>query len=165
MTSFIGANELVSHLRITDGENIAVLAQFAAAACDVVEEWCGPISPREVTEIVSAPYGVAVLRYPLSELVSVPSGAVGDYEVDGPAGLIRSTSSFTGSVTYTAGFDKPPAWAVTAATIIAEHLWRTRRGGAGTRRAGEVSEVPGAGYLVPNQAAALMEPHRLVGIA
>ncbi|HOB05908.1 MAG TPA: hypothetical protein PKM36_11635 [Propionibacteriaceae bacterium] len=148
---FIGAEDLNAQIR----GNVpgAELLPFIEAACDAVVQACGPIEEDDITERVRTGSGVGVLRYPAQ---SVTSGAT---LLDGPAGLVEGVS---GDVTYKVGYATPPGWAKTAAVIIAEHLWQTRRGaGAAGRRAVDMSPVAGIGYLVPNQAAALMQPHLL----
>ena len=54
------------------------------------------------------------------------------------------------------GYANPPEWAVAAANIIGRHLWATR---LGPNRNGSMQQ--GAGYLIPNQAEALLAPRRL----
>ncbi len=148
--AFITADDLAQQIR--GNVPAADLAPFVDAACDAVAQACGPIESVEVTETIRTGNGVGVLRYPAESVVSGPE------LLDGPAGLV----SGSGTVVYRAGYTTPPGWAKLAAVIIAEHLWQTRRGsGAGGRRAVDMSAVAGIGYLVPNQAAALMQPHLL----
>ena len=114
---FIGAEDLNAQIR----GNVpgAELLPFIEAACDAVVQACGPIEEDDITERVRTGSGVGVLRYPAQ---SVTSGAT---LLDGPAGLVEGVS---GDVTYKVGYATPPGWAKTAAVIIAEHLWQTRRG-------------------------------------
>ena len=131
------------------------------SACSIVEDWCGPIGQTTVTETVGTD---GLLRARPIELTVVSSGVVGDYTLDDRVWRISPVTAPL-TVTYTAGYAVAPTWAVDAALIIFEHLWRTRRGaGANARRAGTDVQVPGAGYLIPTQAAQLMEPHRFVGV-
>ena len=165
MTAFIEMTAVTDHLRVSNGDNLVLLQDYLESACDVVEQQCGPIAVRTaITEQVVAPRGIAVLQYGPSALTSVPVGVVGDYTFDQDTGVVRRTDggAWSGSVTYTAGYATPPAWARQAALFIVEHLWRTRRG-MGGRTADAEAAVPGTGYLIPNRAATLMEPHRLAG--
>lgn len=161
---FLELSEALEHLGMVQAP--PGLGVMLDAACDVVEDWCGPIGVRDVSETVTpSPSGVVVLGSPFASVVSVsptPAAVV----ADGPAGVLTVTGvSSPVVVAYRAGFEVAPAWARLAALVILEHLWRTRRGaGAGGRRTVDDVAVPGAGYLVPNQAATLMEPHRLVRV-
>lgn len=187
--SFITLQDVKDQLNITTNTYDVELGGYLAAACDIVEEWAGVVEQRTIVgEFVDMlgysqatfidPLGrsslgtrVMVLRHrpviSITSITSSPSGAVFDpswFNVDAATGIVRRIdgSTFFGqmTVTYVAGYATPPPWAVLAAKIIVQHLWRTQRGsrkGMGD----DPGLVAGVGFLVPNQAAALLESHRL----
>lgn len=171
--SFISVDEVKKQANITTSNYDEELEDYAQAACDIVEEWAGAIEKRTVTEVVGIAgwtgnydlvlsdrpiNAIATLaQYPLASVSYVTADLVVSgnkiHRVDG------GTLPGQWTVTYTVGYDDIPTWASLAARIIAAHLWRTQRGG---RTAGQddTGQVAGIGYLVPNQAAAILEPHR-----
>lgn len=168
---FLTMDQVRTHLGIPSTSSTVDaddLQSFAAAACDVVEQWCGAIEPRTVTDerVASSASAVALAQCPVSALVGVsaagaPVGVVGDYLLNSAGGILTRVDGgviAAGSlVTYTVGYAVPPPWAVVAAKIIVRHLWRTQR----TPNAiGSAEPPPGAGFAVPAAAAAIMSPHR-----
>lgn len=184
--SFIDLEDVKAQLNITSGTSDVELLGYIDAACDVVEQWAGVVESRTVTEFVDMlgysqatfidPLGrsslgtrTMVLRHrpviSIQAITSSPSGLTFDplwFNVDSVTGIVRRTdgSTFFGQmiVTYTAGYVVAPGWAVLAAKIIAQHLWRTQRVHRGMGE--DPALAAGVGYLIPNQAAALLEPHR-----
>ena len=131
--------------------------QVGRAACGKVRDMCGPIFPLEtVFEVVTVRRGWAPTRYQAVEITSLSGGSlpvdITDFGFKSP-----SLSSGRVAVTYKAGYEVAPDWAVSAALIIARHLWRTRLG----PNRNNPEAQPGVGYLVPNQAEALMADHLL----
>lgn len=158
---FVDVETARRHANLTQDGITEDTRRVLESACGIVEDWCGLIGQTSVTETVGTD---GLLRARPIELTAVSSGVVGDYQLDDRVWRISPVSAPV-TVTYTAGYATPPSWAVDAALIIFEHLWRTRRGaGANARRGPADVQVPSAGYLVPNQAAQLMEPHRFVGV-
>ena len=161
MALFVDVQDAKRHANITDGTLDPDVERMLESACSIVEDWCGAIAPTTETETVGTD---GLLRARPVALLTVSSGVVGDYTIDARLWRLSPVTAPL-TVTYTAGYESPPSWAVDAALIIFDHLWRTRRGsGAGARRSAETVAVPGSGYLVPNQAAQLMEPHRFIGV-
>lgn len=185
--SFISVADVKEQLNITGTTLDSELSVYVDAACTIVEQWAGAIELRAITnEFVDMlgysqatfidPLGrsslgtrTMVLRHrpvlSIQSITSSPSGTVFDpswFNVDSLTGIVRRIdgSTFFGQMTvsYTAGYEIAPPWAVLAARIITQNLWRTQRGRAGMGEA--PGSVGGIGYLVPNQAAALLESHR-----
>jgi hypothetical protein len=170
----------------SDDELVVKLDQAVA----VVEGLIGPVGdPSPVTEThwnVSS--DVLVLRrMPVAGLVSVSSryGAtttaltLADFELDPATGIVRLVSGgrFVGTytVTYTAGYVNLPADVSGAIVLIAAHLWETQRmSGQSSDTApagfGGLDGVPdagsaGRGFLIPNRAQELLQPHMRPSIA
>ncbi len=176
MVSFLNVADVQSQLNINGGSDFIELVAFVESACDVVEQWCGPISVRTVTEQAFGTGSGFVLRaVPVVALSAVtyvgdlgsvsPVPTVLDFMVDAESGIVsrfdRGRVDGPYTLTYTAGYPSVPAWARLAAIIIAQNLWETRRG---PRRGASDSSTTGYGYAIPNQAAALMAPHRRVRV-
>lgn len=164
---FIDSGDLRRFLGVPSGPD-EDLDLVAVTACDLAEQWVGPVTLVAVTDTIdtSSP-SVALSKAPVASLTAVSSGVVGDYTTDSESGILRSVSGAPlGSlvVTYQAGYVVPPKWAVTAALIIGQHLWRTRRGAGGQRGVSDDAQIVGVGYAIPNQAAAILEPHRRIGL-
>jgi hypothetical protein len=186
--SFITIFDVRDQLNITNSNSDDELEGYVDAACDIVEQWAGAVEQRVIVgEFVDMlgysqatfidPLGrsslgtrTMVLRHrpviSVESITSSPSGLTFDpawFNVDQLTGIVRRIdgSTFFGQmiVSYTAGYAVAPPWAVLAAKIITQNLWRTQRG---TRRGmgDDPGVIAGIGYLVPNQAAALLEPHR-----
>ena len=157
MAQFIDAADLSRFLGIpVNGSQDEELDRVADSACELVEQWVGPVTPRTITETLSA--GQVVRHIPVMSTTSTT------HTVDSLTGLVSSTTGAGAvSITYTAGYASPPNWATTAALIIGQHLWRTRRGAGGQRGVSDDAQIVGVGYAIPNQAAAILEPHRRIG--
>ena len=152
MTAFVTAYEVAQYARISGGVTEG-LESIVEAACDVVVDACGPILVTEFVEDVPHVGGKGALTHTPVIAASSPAGLT----VSHGSGVVRGLAGADPTVTYTAGYEVPPAWAVEAVKIIAAHMWRARLGPS------RDNPDSGAGYLVPNRAAILMEPHRKLG--
>lgn len=187
--AFIDISDAKSQLNMASGVNDADLALYVDAACDEVEQWVGPVSTKVVTgefvdlmgrtifnELTTAGTRQFVLRYrPVQSIQAISSAILAGVTytpsdfVIASTGIVRRLDGGTifGPLTvdYTAGYVTPPAWARLAAMMIVQHLWLTRRGGAQGpvgQQGQQDSMVPGFGFMIPPQAAELLESHRLV---
>ncbi len=174
--AFIIESEAMEQLGLpSNSPALGAMGLFIDAACDYVESQVGPVEPRVVTETVKVgALSRVALRYrPVLSVTSVDSRGtaltVGSYAVDLDAGVLSAVTGYAlpseVTVTYEAGYASPPSWAQLAALIIAQHLYRTRLGPNPSRSGYETTQPSGVGFLVPNQAALLLEPHRLVSVA
>lgn len=193
----ISLSDVKAQLNIKSSLSDEELRTWLGAATEIVEHFCGSMVVRSYTESHSggksslALYHTPVLAvtaiteyigtvaYNLTlQPVGQATSAYG-YSLDYPeAGIVtrRSTSSWpmpfmpgTGNVTvtYTAGRPIIPYSVQSAARIIVQHLWTTRRGAMPLPAApAETSVVPGIEYAVPVKAIELMERYeRMPGIA
>lgn len=164
-----------------DAADDSELEMTLVAATEAVEQWrsIGPIVPREVTSRVAANDSGALVL-PLSPVRSVasvtsvdggPSYAAADLTVR-ESGIVTARSGRLAlglyDVAYEAGRDPVPDALRLATLIIGKHLWETQRGPK-TRLRTEDDESraqwAGAGYLIPNRAAHLMQPYVTVPVA
>ncbi|MBZ6175595.1 hypothetical protein KVH24_23120 [Streptomyces olivaceus] len=157
------------------------LEAYVDSVTAVIEEFVGPVEPREVTEHHDAGSGrrVLVLRMvPVLSLTSVTPLLIGgvSYPVDGlvldsDTGEVRRRDSgvFRGllqAVTQ-AGRPSVPPTINLAARMLVQHLWRTQRlsRGGGLAGGGDdysvSSPIPGFGYAVPNRVLELLQPYRM----
>lgn len=170
-TEFITLAEVKQHANIpaSNTANDVELERFRSAAQEHVESLVGPVLWRVVVgETVHAHAGVVVL--PLAPVVSVESltssGVAVSFALRKAAGLLLDVrASGDLALSFTAGRESCPDAIRVAALIIAEHLWRTQRGGQSESTAlpgedfGAVS--PGLGYAIPNRALELLAPYLL----
>jgi hypothetical protein len=138
----------------------------------------GPLVNRVVTErseMMSGQTVIAVRRRPLVSVVSIASASgspidiSGGLDLDVNAGLIRRKLGlpFYGpfftwlpmvNVTYVAGWGvSVPAAFNSFARVVIQHLWNSQRGPAALPMGGgEMTAIPGFGFLVPNMAAEML---------
>lgn len=163
--------ELKKHLQLnTDtGDDDDEMQARLDAATGLVERLVGPLSPTEVTELhVVAGPTIVLEQPPVHEITSIGLSAATvpaeHYQLNKAAGIVRALGGrqFYGeyTVTYTAGWDTPPAELTTAVLIIAAQLWETQRvPGRRSSAFGQTDSPVPAGFAVPNRAAELMAPH------
>lgn len=177
--------EQLNKSNITPGDDDELMLNLEAAT-GAVEGWraIGPLVVREFTERVVVDCGVLVLsRTPVVSLTSAMrvSDSVqytdADVDIDKLSGMVEALSGRIESgkydVVYQAGRDPVPEDLKLATLIIGQHMWKTQRGPRARNfprqgsTTGSTSEqyVPGAGYLIPNQAATLMQPYTTVIVA
>jgi len=159
------------------------LQAYIDGVTPVIEEYIGPVEPREVIERHDAEGGrrVIVLRTtPALFLTSVAPVLNGgsSYPVDGldldpDTGEVRRLDGgrFRGLLLFTVqagrtGVPPIPPTINLAARMLVQHLWRTQRPSRSGALAGgsddyTVSEpIPGFGYAVPNRVLELLAPYR-----
>lgn len=180
-------SEFKVHLTKTLGQagNDEELTLTLGAATGAAEGIVGPIMIRTIVEDVDSDGGKLYLRrtpgVAITSVVRVGDGFAynpADLYLDKDAGVIRHLNGCiargTYTVTYTAGRTSElalvPEDLKAAVMVIGGHLWKTQRGPQprtrGNVTTGEATGwVPGAGYLIPNQAATLLQQYKpaLVG--
>lgn len=150
------------------------LRTYLVSATDWVERTIGgPLSVQTFVESVPVTgWWITPTYRPLVSVTSLVSelGPTLDptaYVVDTNRNGIRIRwGAFTGwyTLTYKAGLAIVPERNKLAGLIVAQHLWRTQRGG--TRRTGVPDEVmTGLGFAVPRRAVELLRPDMIPGIA
>jgi hypothetical protein len=168
--SFIDAADVRAQSALTVSATDEELSPFIDAACQVVEDLCGPIETRTVTaEVVLA--DSTNLIFDQTPVLSVTSlalvrGGVSYspvlFTLNAETGIayLADGSSLPGQfvATYQAGYATVPVWAKVAATIIAAHLATSRRASA-TRTGVPNDTTPVSGYLIPNQAMEMLRSH------
>lgn len=156
------------------------LQAYIDAITAPIERYIGPVTFREVTEVIEGRGCTMCLStIPVTALVSVtPLGGgtalnVGALDLDPATGMVRYLNgSFRGGpwrVVYTAGrtaADAPAPPTITlASAILLQHLWRTQygsaRGQGGSDDYAVTEPVPGFGYAVPNRVLQLLEAYKL----
>lgn len=177
---FLSVLDLRPQLNIQGSTDDSELAVYADAASDLVEEWCGPVTPRVVLGELA--YGTGsgfVLKLcPVLSLQTVtfsgadgqsvyPIPVVSDFTVDPESGVVARGDGYRVDgpyrVDYTAGRVGTPGWALLAGKLIAQNLWETRRGPKRPGGGGPDAMTSG-GFAIPNQAAAVMAAHRRVRV-
>ncbi|WP_405994964.1 head-tail connector protein [Streptomyces sp. NBC_00986] len=173
--------EAKKQLNITSDTDDDELQTYVDAVTPVIEEYIGPVEPREVTERLDAESGrrALVLRTtPVLSLTSVEPLLTGGitYPVDGlvldpDTGEVRRRDGgwFRGLLLFTlqAGRTEVTPTVNLAARMLVQHLWRTQHpsrsgglpGGGEDYSVGQ--PIPGFGYAVPNRVLELLAPYRL----
>lgn len=138
------------------------VADAVAMAIEHVEQAVGPIVSTQLTEQVAGG-GQVVLSCRPSQIVAWPGTSLDDVVIVEGSQVVASGSGRllpSGEVTYLSGWcvDSAgvPAWARTAALLIVRHIWLTQQGNAKL-----TPVVDGGAWLVPKQAATLLEPRAL----
>lgn len=169
-------------LNLTTSTDDDELQTYVDAVTPVIEEYIGPVEPREVTERLDAEGGrrVLVLRtMPVLSLTSVEPVLTGgiSYPVDGldldpDTGEVRRKDGgcFRGLLLFTVQAGREGGVTPTinlAARMLVQHLWRTQRPNrsGGLPGGGEdysvTQPIVGFGYAVPNRVLELLAPYRL----
>ncbi len=167
-----------AHLNITGTTSDDELREYLEAVTAVVEEKIGPVVRRTHTDQFNGggcriylPH-TQVLTVTALTLISDGSTPVplSELNINTSRGVItrKNGSAFpTGqmSITYTVGRTYVHSNWTLAAKIILRHAWVTQLGNLPSIQGDEVI-VPGAGYLVPYRAMALLQPDTVpVGFA
>lgn len=172
---FISANELRTHLRKTTSADDGQLMRFASAACQMIVERVGQVSPVAAISDGCVRGGVFVLEHrpvvSVTSVVQLPGGeamSAGDpiagtagWVLTSPEGVL-SVPGWSGRVrvTYVAGRDPVPATFTMAALELAAHLWRSSQlnqsGGRPALGDGDQTLVPGTGYALPHRVRELL---------
>jgi hypothetical protein len=156
---------------VTDDDE---LSSYISAAEDWIEAQCGPVTPRTVTETVTAECGR--LRLSMAPVVSVDSVtqsalavSTSDWIVT-PGGRVslrygRLFGDY--AVTYTAGRASVPERLKRAALELVAHWWESQRGTAGPPRIGgsdpdgyTYAAATGLGYAIPNRVTELIADYK-----
>ncbi|MFB6950180.1 head-tail connector protein [Streptomyces niveus] len=173
--------EAKKQLNLTTDTDDDELLTYVDAVTAPIEEYIGPVEPREVAEQHDAESGrrALVLRTsPVLSLTSVEPLLTGgvSYPVDGlvldtGTGEVRRRNSgvFRGLLLFTvqAGRTEVTPTINLAARMLVQHLWRTQRPGRSGGLAGGGEDysvgqpIPGFGYAVPNRVLELLAPYRL----
>lgn len=157
------------------------LQPFLDSAIEVATDYCGPVSPTEITETYDGGRSTIVLRrWPVVGVTAVLDGyaastplaqsAAGSdgWTLDADSGVLtrvanggtaRSWSFGAGSVTitYTVGRDPVPASVALGLLILAQHLYGSKIGTASQRPAGATAG-PMTAYAIPNRVLELWRP-------
>lgn len=161
------------HLNITTTTQDDELREYLESATEIVESYVGPIVTRTHTARVcgyrrdiSLPH-TQVTAITAVTLVSDGSSPItlSDLTVDTAAGIISYKSGLTSfpygdmDVTYTVGRTSVKANWTLAAKIIVKSKWQTQLGNLPSIQGDSPGYVvTGAGYRVPYDAVALLEP-------
>lgn len=174
---WITVAELKTHMNKTSAADDAELAGFIAAACAVITDRIGQVSPVAAAADLALDrhrrrfygYGVAVLPdWPVVEVsavVTLPGGevvpaadAVNNVHgwTLGPGGVLTVTGLLSRGVrvTYTAGRDPLPGNVRLAALELSGHLWKASQLNNSSARlpagfGGDQITMPGAAYALP----------------
>lgn len=166
---FVSLADAKSHLKKSvvltgDDEKLRI---FLSAACQMITDRMGQVSPVTVVHVGTARRVIVLPRRPvisiilveqLPDLEVVPaadeSAGVAGWLLTSSEGVLRHTTSFCHRVrvTYRAGRNPLPANFRLAALELTAHLWRTSQlNSGGGRPAVGVDEtiVPGVSYALP----------------
>lgn len=177
MADLVTLDDVKNHLDITRDTEDAELMDYLEAATTVVEQYIGPVLPREYTERHPAGDRLILFHPPVLSLTSVEpwltNGSaypVGDLMLDGPAGIVyrKDGYGFIGGpfkVTYTAGLATISQNIRLATLIIIGHMWKTQRPRPPRfpiRDESQDTPPAGMSYAVPNRALELLGRRRVV---
>lgn len=173
----IGLTDAKDQLKITATGEDEILRGFIAATTRVMEHYVGPIVARAYTERHFAGSEIILRNKPVLELTSITPVLTGglaidaatEVNIDKATGLILRLDGgmFTGGpwdVATKAGLAIIPENWLTAALMIIQHLWETRRV---PRRSAvsvdtvEAADGTGRWYSVPRRALELLTPDRV----
>lgn len=171
MAALLTVSQAKDALNITTSATDAEIMDYVEAATDMIESRVGPIVQRTVTETLISSSGVLVLSYlpvvSITSVVGVFSGALtylpAVLNVNTTSGIVgtldrSSLRSDSYTVTYVAGRTTPvPARFMQAARVLLQHLWRTQRGGGGSRPGMGDEQQTGMAYSMPNRVLELLE--------
>src|SRR6266508_4521861 len=167
-----------AHLNITGTSSDDELREYLEGITKVVEDYVGPIVRRTYTRRVRG--GVCKIALPHTQVTDITAVTLvsdgsspltlTDLTVDTPSGMFGlKTGGYLPygelDVTYKVGRSYvQPNWTL-AAKMILKHAWETQLGNLPSIQGDEVI-IPGAGYLVPYRAMALLQPDTVpVGFA
>lgn len=159
MTAWVDLTTVRSFIGNTKPEDTAAIQAAIDLGCEKVDELCGPTMTTSITEHVRSGWlsARAVELTAVADWRTDAALTLDDYYAEGQV-LARKDGARIASdltVTYTAGSATAPAWAVSAACLIAKQ-WFTSR-----LRPNLNDPTTLAGFLVPNQATEIMASHVL----
>lgn len=164
--AWVDPSLLRTFVKNTNADDEAMIALAVDVGCGKVEELCGPIANTTVTETVTIRGDQLVTKYRATALTAIATESgttltTADWVIDGQLMRNKAGTCYTGrlTLTYAAGYFDPltgdaPAWATSAALIIAAQFVRSRLA------RNPADPVP-VGFLVPNQAMEMMSGHLL----
>lgn len=173
--------ELKTHLNIAATTSDEELRDTLDAATAAAEEYCNrALTRRAVTETYDG--GQTSLRLRSCAALSVTTVVEGgatlatdDYRLNFGVTLDRKSGSLASywspgldnvSVTYVIGVEGRQLSAARRGVLgIAKHMWDTQRGAMTIGPRSDDQWLPGMGYSIPNRAAQLLDPIRLVASA
>lgn len=169
--SFLAQSDVKDFLNLTSYPT--ELALHVNAACDLIENAVGPVTPRTVTETIHSRSGVLVLTHtPVISVTSLASLYVGnlswlpgDFTLDAATGVLYQPlgRSVDGPyvVTYQSGRQPVPDALVLAALFVVRETWGSQRGASPLPMSGEGQQAPPTWTeaLTP-RAAQLVAPYR-----
>lgn len=167
--AFISLASAKTFMKKTGTADDEKIRPFVHAACAMIEERIGPVTPRTVVEDTSGRALIVLEHRPVVSVTSVQqlpglaaipaadaSAGTAGWKLDGPAGLLTHTGSGFGDarVTYRPGRTPVAANIRLAGKELVAHLWRNSQlnaGGGG--RPGLVDNeaplVPGSAFALP----------------
>lgn len=172
--AFVSLADVKAHMGKTDSGDDAELAGFVTAACRMIEERIGHVTPAAFTEDVRAREVVVLPERPVISVTSVatlpdltavpqadPTTSTAGWTLDGPAGLLKYTSRFGHvRVAYRAGRTPVPGNVRLAALELAAHLWRSSQMNSGGVRPlmtdSDAPIFPGSSYALPTRVRELL---------
>ena len=169
-----------THLRITldsDDAQITTMLDVATELCEAFVR--GPLVEAEFTAVVDGGRPAVELKRPVTAVTAATENGVALdvatqttlnsyagllYRGTGAAGF-RDWGGGTGSVTvtYSAGYETPPAILVHACLETLRHLWETQRGDMPSPSGvyGGDDYVPGMSFSLPRRVTELLDKYRL----
>lgn len=166
---FITVAELRTYLRKSSTAEDAELGRFVSAACQMIVERVGQVSPVACVSDRRIRGGVVVLEHrpviSVTSVVELPGGAAvaaadpvagtDGWTLTSPEGVLTVSGRWCRRirVVYVAGRDPVPTDYTLAALELAGHLWRSsqlnQNGGRPAIGDGDPMVVPGSGYALP----------------
>lgn len=166
--AFVSLADVKAHMDKTGTSDDEELRGFVTAACQMIEERIGRVTPTTVVEDRTGCAVIVLEQRPVISVTSVaslpgltavdeaePENSVAGWVLDGPAGILRHSGSSFGSVriTYRAGRTPVPGNVRLAALELTAHLWRSSQlnnsGGRPPFADSETPIMPGSAYALP----------------
>lgn len=136
---FIATDQALAYCKVSTAD-ISALEADAAAACQMVEDACGPIATTTVTEHTWSTGEYCRLEFDVVSVTTVLDAAGGTVITTGaravPGGLSGPLPYGWLDVTYVTGSDEIPDWASKAALAYTKWLWQGHAGPKSTGNAG-----------------------------
>ena len=162
---FVSLADVKNHLKLAAGDD-EKLRGFIAAACQMITDRMGQVSPVTVTHEVTRGHTIVLPNRPVIEIVSVQTlpdletvpqadraAGIDGWVLDSAEGVVTLTRRYGAlRVTYRAGRSPLPSNYRLAGLELTAHLWRTSQlNSGGGRPPVGVDEVivPGVTYALP----------------
>lgn len=166
--AFVSLADVKAHINKTGTDDDEELRGFVTAGCRMIEERVGHVTPVTVSEDRTGCDVLVLADRPVLSVTSVatlpsltvvpqadPVNSVAGWTLDGPAGILKHSSTSFGSVrvTYRAGRTPVPGNIRLAALELISHLWRSSQlnnsGGRPPFADTETPIMPGSAYALP----------------